>query len=146
MSNNKIFIVLAILAMGLYTTSTDKTASQPVKTTVQIHPQLGQICQATASILFSQKTEIIKISSGDNDKMAYMHYIRPSDNSLWKAKCHLNGDHVAWASNNVDNIGCWRIEENDEKITFSITGNSLKLIDIYSDGSSIKQMYKLNSL
>ncbi|NHB89868.1 hypothetical protein C5471_20035 [Photorhabdus tasmaniensis] len=78
--------------------------------------------------------------------MAYMHYIRPSDNSLWKIKCRLNGDRVEWAFSNVDNIGRWRIEENDKKITFSISGNSLKLIDIYSDGSSIKQMYKLNSL
>ncbi|ETS33377.1 hypothetical protein BB987_11080 [Photorhabdus temperata] len=136
MSNNKIFIVLAILATGLYTISTDKTTSQPVKTTVQIHPHLSQICQATASILFCQ----------NNDDVTYMHYIRPSDNSLWKIKCRLKGDRVEWASNNVDNIGRWRIDENDEKITFSITGNSLKLIDTYSDGSSIKQMYTLNSL
>ncbi|MGK3141058.1 hypothetical protein [Pantoea sp. C2G6] len=110
---------------------------------VDVNPQLGQICKATAAMTFGRDYKIMKLDKVDPDGIAYVYYNRPSDNTRWAIKCRLEGERVMWASDNPDSTGRWRNNPADEVITYSINGKKLNLKQVYSDGSGDNATYDL---
>ncbi|ROP60075.1 hypothetical protein EDF81_2903 [Enterobacter sp. BIGb0383] len=106
---------------------------------------VGQVCKAAAASMFDRDHKTMKLDKVESG-IAYVHYIRPVDNSRWAIKCKLMGDQVMWASDNPDSTGRWRDDPADSVVRFSVEGKKLTLSEIYSDGSSTTNTYPLKEL
>ena len=84
---------------------------------------------------------IIKVSSSQ-ENITSLRYYRRQDGKYWKYRCKLEGDKVVWASD----PGRWRTGQYDSKITFSVDGDSLNILENYSDGSSTTRTYNKSQL
>lgn len=104
--------------------------------------QLGKICKASTAFIFGHPYKIMKLDSVSGN-IAYVHYIRASDESRWAIKCKLDGQRVLWASDNPDSLGRWRNDPADEVITYSLSGTMLTLKQTYSDGSGEEKTFNI---
>lgn len=100
-----------------------------------------QICVATVATSMGRDPSIIKVSSSQ-ENITSLSYYRSEDGKYWKYRCKLEGDKVIWASD----PGRWRTGQYDSKITFSVDGDSLNILENYSDGSSTTKTYNKNQL
>lgn len=139
------FFATAIMVLTTFTLI--NYCSDPIKasvpTEVEVNPQLGEICKATAAVTFGRDYKIMKLDRVDSDGIAYVHYNRPSDNSRWAIKCKLDGNQVIWASNNPDNSGRWRNDPLDGKVYYGISGNKLTMTQFPGDGSVDEKTYDI---
>lgn len=108
-------------------------------------PIVGKVCKAAVAAMFGRDHKTMKLDEISGDT-AYVHYIRPNDNSRWAIKCKLDGDRVIWASNNPDNLKRWRTDPLDDVVRYSIEGKTLKITQEYTDGSSSSDEYKTSEL
>lgn len=108
-----------------------------------INPHLGTICKATAAISFGRNFRIMQLDKVDEQGVAWVHYLRPSDRSRWAIRCRLQEDRVIWMADNPDSDARWRIGPDDEKITWRISEDNLTLRLVYPDGSGDEQTFQL---
>ncbi|ERK18108.1 hypothetical protein L579_3063 [Pantoea sp. AS-PWVM4] len=108
-----------------------------------INPHLGTICKATAAISFGRNFRIMQLDKVDEQGVAWVHYLRPSDHSRWAIRCRLQEDRVIWMADNPDSDARWRIGPDDEKITWRISEDNLTLRLVYPDGSGDEQTFQL---
>ncbi len=108
-----------------------------------INPHLGTLCKATAAISFGRNFKIMQLDKVDEQGVAWVHYLRPSDQSRWAIRCHLQGDRVIWMSDNPDSSGRWRDGPEDEVLTWKIKGDKLTMKLTYPDGSGETQSFRL---
>ncbi len=106
---------------------------------------LGKVCKAAVASIFGRDHRIMKLDK-TADGVAYVHYIRPDDNSRWAVKCKLDEGRVIWASNNADNSKRWRTDPLDDVVKYSIEDTTLTITQEYTDGSSSNDEYKLSGL
>ncbi len=90
----------------------------------------NQICMATVSATMRRDLSIIKVDSVNNG-IINLTYVRPSDQTIWKTRCKLNGNEVIWATD----TGRWRTSQHDPIIRYSESGNLLTITQVYYDGS-----------
>ena len=92
----------------------------------------ASVCKAAIAELFGHSPRIMKTAPFGG--VMRVLYRRPDDGKLWTNDCKLEGDRILWRS--VDVVpGRWRNDPADEVLTFKITGKSVELLTIYSDGS-----------
>jgi|GEM_PF-2317738 len=108
-----------------------------------INPHLGTLCKATAAISFGRNFKIMQLDKVDEQGVAWVHYLRPSDRSRWAIRCHLQGDRVIWMSDNPDSSGRWRDGPEDDVLRWNITGDKLTMKLTYADGSGETQTFRL---
>ncbi|AVF37362.1 hypothetical protein BV494_05245 [Rahnella sikkimica] len=118
-------------------------ASLPVK--ANDSSVLGKACKAAVASVFGRDHKSMKLDKIEGD-VAFVHYIRSSDHSLWAVKCKLDGDRVIWASNNPDDSKRWRTDPLDDVVKYSIEDTMLTITQEYTDGSSSNDEYKLSGL
>lgn len=106
---------------------------------------VGKVCKAAVASMFGRDHKTMKLDK-IADGVAYVHYIRPDDNSRWAVKCKLDGDRVIWASNNADNSKRWRTDPLDDVVKYSIKDTVLTITQVFTDGSSSSDEYKLFGL
>lgn len=138
-----LFIVIVGFAAYSNLFQKDNSAKKNQPAEVEIDQRVGEICKATAAMIFGRDYSIMRLDSVGTNGIAYVHYNRPSDNTRWAIKCKLEGNRVLWASNNPDSIGRWRDDPADEVITYSVSEGNVKLNQVYSDGSSEYKIYKV---
>lgn len=140
-------IPLAIIGYFAYfmneASTKDKVVQQTSQAAQSKEVDIGKICKATTALVFGRDYNIMSLDKV-NEGIAYVHYIRQSDNSRWATKCKVEGNKVIWASNNPDSTGRWRDTPQDEVITFIQNDNVLTLKEKYSDGSEETKLYTLN--
>lgn len=95
----------------------EKSAPVPVDQAMTV-----RICKAAIAKLFAHPNTIINAKPNGNG-IIRTSYRRPSDNTLWKNDCKLEGNRVVWRS--VDAFpglgpGRWRTGEYDGVVTYSI--------------------------
>ncbi|PVZ66649.1 hypothetical protein [Pelagibaculum spongiae] len=100
-----------------------------------------QICKGTIAAVMGRAPEIVKIDSVQGS-VTHLSYIRPNDGKHWIYRCKLQGNRVIWATD----TGRWRTDQYDSKITFSVNGNSLNIIQKYSDDSEGTKTYNKKQL
>jgi len=100
-----------------------------------------QICIATVAKVMGRNPSIIKIDSIQGD-VTYLSYYRQDDGTGWAYRCKLEGNKAIWASD----IGRWRTDQYDSKITFSVSGSRVSISEKYSDGSGGVESYSINQL
>ena len=101
---------------------------------------LGQICKAAIAVVMRRDVSIIR--EGETiGNYALVEYIRPSDHSRWTNKCKIQGSKVIWATA----AGRWRYEDNIQYRINEKT-NSLKITEIYQDGSSYSREFTIDQL
>jgi len=138
-------VALVALLLGCDTSTNTQDASQQQKRETNENALSGfkqeDICRATISFLMSQPVNSIEATSvGDK---VQLQYIRSSDQSVWQQKCYVRGSEVVWGAKD----GRWRNSEFDPKISAEITGNgSLRVIEVYSDGSSRSETFSPEAL
>jgi len=106
---------------------------------------VGKVCKAAVASMFGRDHKTMKLDKID-DGIAYVHYIRPDDNSRWAVKCKLDGDRVIWASNNADNSKRWRTDPLDDVVKYSIKDKTIKITQEYTDGSNSSEEYPILEL
>jgi len=107
----KLFIL--VICLGMLATGISSFAASP-------EAQEVEICKAVISAIMNQTPAIMggKISGG----LPHVHYNRPSDGSLWKYKCRIEGGTVTWAMD----PGRWR---NEDFISYEIKGSKISVYD-----------------
>lgn len=106
---------------------------------------LGKVCKATVASVFGRDHKTMKLEKIVDD-VAFIHYVRPGDDTRWSVKCKLDGGRVIWASNNSDDSKRWRTDPLDDVIKYSIEDAMLTITQEYTDGSSSNDEYKLSGL
>ncbi|NJT14764.1 hypothetical protein HCW64_21810 [Escherichia coli] len=106
---------------------------------------VGQICKAASAAMFGRDHKIMKLDKTESG-IAYVHYIRKDDGTRWAIKCKLIGDQVMWASDNPDSTGRWRNDPADSIVRYSVSGNKLTIMEVYSDGASTSNSYPIKQL
>lgn len=101
----------------------------------------NQICKAGIAKIMGRDPAIINIDRKANDAI-YLSYVRKDDQSKWKYKCKLEDNRIIWGSD----TGRWRSHPMDSKVTFKVSGNSIKVVDSFSDGSSSSETYSLGKV
>lgn len=81
------------------------------------------------SSIMEQPSMTIKVKSENG--LYIVSYIRKSDSKKFRYKIRIDGDKILWA--NLD--GRWRNTEYDEKVSFEENGQTLKIIQTFSDNS-----------
>lgn len=95
-----------------------------------------EICSATIATIFSRPVKIMKVKT-DDEKIYYIKYTRPSDNSIWINKCKIDGFRVIWGASD----GRWREDRADSFITYEGSNGVLTVTEVYSDGSKKQEIF-----
>lgn len=106
---------------------------------------VGQICKAASAAMFGRDHKIMQLDKVESG-IAYVHYIRQSDDTRWAIKCKLISNEVMWASDNPDSTGRWRDDPADSTVKYAVEGKKLIITEAYSDGSSSSNSYPLKQL
>lgn len=95
------------------------------------------VARFAISSIMGQPPKTIKVK---NENGSYiLSYIRKSDSKKWDYKIKIDEDKITWAT--LD--GRWRDTEYDEKISFEENGQTIKIIQKFSDNSvDIKEFKK----
>ena len=106
-------LICLMICLGILTISGTAIAGDP-------EAQELEICKAVISTIMNKTPSIMggKISGG----LPYVYYNRPSDGSLWKYKCRIEGGTVTWAMD----PGRWR---NEDFISYEIKANQITVLD-----------------
>ncbi|KGT88264.1 hypothetical protein NH00_19840 [Enterobacter cancerogenus] len=108
-----------------------------------INPHLGTLCKAATALSFGRSFKIMQLDKVDEQGVAWVHYIRPSDQSRWAVRCRVQGESVILMSDNPDSSGRWREGPEDEKLTWQIRSDMLTMKLRYPDGSGDEQTFRL---
>ena len=84
----------------------------------------------------NQPPEIINVR--DDDGIYIVSYIRKDDGKKFDYKIKIDGNRVTWGNSN----GRWRDSKFDEKIKFSETDNTLKIVQTFNNGSEIVKEFQ----
>lgn len=139
--------ILAIATVGylsylqLFATQTRPLPSAQAESL--INPHLGTLCKAAAAISFGRNFKIMQLDKVDEQGVAWVHYLRPSDHSRWAIRCRLQDNRVIWMSDNPDSAGRWRDGPDDEVLTWRISNDKLTMKLAYADGSGEQQTFRL---
>ena len=101
----------------------------------------NQICKAGIAKIMGRDPSIIKIDSKSGETI-YLSYVRQDDKTKWKYKCKINGNQILWGSY----TGRWRTHAMDSKVRYKIRGKSITVTETFSDGSSSKETYTVESI
>ncbi len=99
------------------------------------------ICKAGIAKIMGRDPAIIKIDRKSGDTI-YLSYVRQDDKTKWKYKCKLNANQIVWGSD----TGRWRTHAMDSKVRYKIKDKSITVTDTFSDGSSSKETYTVESI
>ena len=100
-----------------------------------------QICKAGIATLMGRSPTIIK-TTGKEGNVVFFHYVRPTDGSKWSYRCKVEGIRIIWASD----TGRWRTHSDDERITYRASGDTLEIIQTFTDGSSVNKQFTRQQL
>lgn len=108
---------------------------------------LGRVCRGAIAALNGRDPRIIKVETLSAG-VAHVVYRRPDDGTLWKNQCRIDGARVAWAAVDLSGPdsgpGRWRIDPDDEIVTFELAGPTVKIRIAYSDGSASEETYEIS--
>ncbi|MCH7916342.1 MAG: hypothetical protein IH856_25445 [Deltaproteobacteria bacterium] len=94
----------------------------------------AQICKAGIATVMGRDPGIMKVDRTQGG-VIYLSYIRQDDGKKWSYKCKLDGNRIIWGSD----TGRWRTHSMDSRLTYSVEGNQIKLVDRFSDGSATRK-------
>jgi len=96
----------------------------------------SEIAKYSISAIMNQPPEIINVR--DDDGIYIVSYIRKDDGKKFDYKIKIDGNRVTWGNSN----GRWRDSKFDEKIKFSETDNTLKIVQTFNNGSEIVKEFQ----
>ena len=80
------------------------------------------VCIAAMAALNNHPAYIFK-HNGNQGSVINVSYMRPADGKRWAQRCKVREGAVEWAAKD----GRWRTHERDEKISYSVEGNYIKI-------------------
>lgn len=99
---------------------------------------LAFICRGTVATTMGRDVDTIS-EYRRTSTVSYVEYRRPSDNTLWRTRCRIDGNRVVWSTVDPDGAGSppgrWRDHPMDSVITFRFTDTELVVRERFSDGS-----------
>ncbi len=101
----------------------------------------SQICKAGIATMMGRDPKIMRIER-IQDSIIYLSYTRQDDGKDWAYRCKIEGDKVIWSSD----TGRWMTNSMDSQITFSISGNMLKVIEWLSGDLVGEESFILSQL
>jgi hypothetical protein len=124
-----------ILVLGL-------AVSVPAYATELTPAEQGEVCRAAIGGVMGRKPSIMKAQS--EGEITVVSYNRPSDGTLWKYRCRLEGARVIWASE----TGRWRTDPLDSVVTFEVLdkGKRVRIVERHEDGSQNEYSYPRSEL
>lgn len=101
----------------------------------------AQICIAAIALTMSKD---VSIATADAAKggVSHLSYVRKSDGKKWEYRCKLDGNKVIWGTK----TGRWRTEAYDAKLTFSVKGRKVDILETHDDGSTRNKTYDASEL
>lgn len=130
---NLIIVVLILASCG--NSSNEKANQMPIIETEKnqkgtlINFSKEDIARFAISSIMGQPSKTIKVKNENG--LYILSYIRKSDSKKFDYKIKINEDKILWAT--LD--GRWRDSEYDEKIRFEENGQTIKIIQTFSDNS-----------
>lgn len=97
---------------------------------------LEDVARFTMSSVMGQPPKTIKVNKVD--EQYFVSYKRESDNKKFDYKVKMDKDIAVWAP--ID--GRWRNSKDDETIRFKEIDNTLRITQIFSDGSNSINSFK----
>ena len=121
-------------------TTEEPARSTPANTAPALSdPDLARVCRAAIGALNGRDPSIITVESVEGG-LAKVAYHRPDDGKLWKNQCRVEGNRVVWAAVDLSGPGSgpgrWRVDPQDEIVTYSIAPNTVRIEIAYVDGST----------
>jgi hypothetical protein len=111
------------------------------------HSQAGpftsaEVCKSTIGAVMGRDPATISVINSE-DEMT-VGYARPSDGSIWRYRCKINGNRVIWATE----TGRWRDDPQDGRITFDAleSATKIRITENHTDGSSTVKVYERSKL
>ena len=95
----------------------------------------AEVAKFVMSSVMSQPTKIISVKK--DGEIYIVSYTRRSDGQRFVYKVKIEGYRAIWG--NID--GRWRDSAEDEQIVFVEAGKKLKVIQRFSDGSTIEKEF-----
>lgn len=101
------------------------------------------ICRATIAAIMGRDPRIIRVDNV-NGEVVYTSYVRPDDGTHWANRCQVDQttQSIVWAADG----GRWRTDPLDERITYSVNGTTLTIVQQFSDGSASEDAFTLEQL
>jgi hypothetical protein len=84
----------------------------------------SQICKAGIATMMGRDPKIMRIIR-NQEGIVYLSYTRQDDGKDWAYRCKIEGNKIIWSSD----TGRWMTNSMDSQITFSVSGNMLKVIE-----------------
>lgn len=131
--------IIIVLKLVIHNVSNNLESSNSIKGAFTDQ----QICIAGIARTMGRPPSIIKVSS-IKGAITYLYYYRPDDGTRWAYRCKLDGNKVIWAGAEASDR--WRVHKYDSKITFTVSGNTIKISERYADGSGGDETYNINEL
>ncbi|WP_262267157.1 hypothetical protein [Microvirga yunnanensis] len=102
----------------------------------------GEICRAAMGGVMGRKPSIMKAQP--EGEITIVSYNRPSDGTLWKYRCRLEGTRVIWAAE----TGRWRTDPLDSVVTVEVLdkGKRVRIVERHEDGSQNEYSYPRREL
>jgi hypothetical protein len=100
----------------------------------QRHFPDGAICRAAIATLMGRPPGTIWVIPplpGNQPGVVHTAYVRQDDKTRWETKCQFDRNRVIWATE----TGRWRIQPDDEIVTFLDTPDSL-VVEVRHSGNS----------
>ena len=106
-----------------------------------------EICAAAIEALMDRKS-ISKYITTYSENGNKVHVFASRKNSVDKDACYISGNRVIWRVESAKGIskGRWRTSNYDEKVSFKIEGDLIKIIMTFSDNSQSTETYSLKKL
>ena len=93
-----------------------------------------RVCRAAISAIMGRDAATISGKTVSNG-IVHTQYTRPSDGTLWQARCKIAGNRVIWASFSGGSQGRWRDNPMDSVIRFKLKANSVEISEKFSGES-----------
>lgn len=101
----------------------------------------SQICKAGIATMMGRDPKIMRITRVQ-DGIIYLSYTRQDDGKDWAYRCKIEGDKVIWSSD----TGRWMTNSMDSQITFSLSGNMLKVMERLSGDLVGEESFSLDQI
>ena len=109
-------------------------------TEVASDEELGRVCRAVVAATMGHRVDIVRLDHVRNGE-ADVLYNRPSDETLWRIRCKMDGGALVWRTIDAlgpgTGLGRWRNGPYDARITVAVQGNTIRVTQTFSDGSNI---------
>jgi len=129
------FRVVAQIALLASTAATTWCNAQ------QVIPSDQVLCRAAVASLMGRDINTIEVTRTQAN-ITFTAYIRPSDGSVWRNRCRVDGPRIHWGTD----VGRWRDHPLDEVVTYEVRGSKLTVRVSMSGSTGSSKVFDLQKV